>query len=513
MSTETRGGAGGEVASDAAQIAGGSGILFAGSLIDRGLRLVVTWLLSNTLGAALFGLYTFIVTIISVIAAFTPLGLDTGTVMFGARYLRDDDRQRLKGMLLFGAGLVLISGITGAALLSASTLFPDLWGAQAEAAPAMRWAALAVVIYTPLLFSVGVLRSTKDMRGNAIAFQIILPATLLLGVTCSWLLGLGLTGALVAFIVSLSAGMAAAGWFVWRRFGALIRDPQIKGVAEIRTWLSWSIPQSLAAVMFRLNMWMDILMLGWMASSAETGLYKVAASLAMLGALPVNAVGTMFNPFIAELVHTRELLRLNSLLKIVTRWLIIFSLPFYIVLLLVPDVALAVFKPEYQSSRAPLLILVLGQAVVVACAPTMRLIPMSGHSMLNFINGAVAALLNIGLNYLWIPQHGAAGAAMASAVTMAAWSLWRVVEVWLLLRCFPFSARSLGLLAVATITTAGAVLLTEDAGAAPRLLAAAVDLLIFAAAVALFGRSSEDEFVVSRIKKKLLRPLARLRRR
>ena len=159
----------------------------------------------------------------------------------------------------------------------------------------------------------------------------------------------------------------------------------------------------------------------------EVGLYAVAASLAAIGSMPANAIASMFNPVISELVYTDQMDRLNGLLKIVTRWLIIGATPVYLGLLLLPDLALSIYDPAFAIGATPLVILVLGQLVNTACAPTMRLIPMSGHSMLNLINGLVALALNIGLNAWLIPLYGAQGAALATGITLAAWSLWLAV--------------------------------------------------------------------------------------
>jgi O-antigen/teichoic acid export membrane protein len=78
----------------------------------------------------------------------------------------------------------------------------------------------------------------------------------------------------------------------------------------------------------------------------------------------------------------------------------------------------------------------------------MRLIPMSGHSTLTLINGLIAALVNIVLNMWLIPKYGAIGAAISTATTLALWSLWRLVEIWHLMRCFPFSKISFGIFVV-----------------------------------------------------------------
>jgi O-antigen/teichoic acid export membrane protein len=187
----------------------------------------------------------------------------------------------------------------------------------------------------------------------------------------------------------------------------------------------------------------------------------------------------------------------------VTRWLIIGATPVYLGLLLLPDLALSIYDPAFAVGATPLVILVLGQLVNTACAPTMRLIPMSGHSMLNLINGLVALALNIGLNAWLIPIYGAQGAALATGITLAAWSLWRVVEVWFLLRCFPFDYRSLVLLSLGACGAAVIHFGMAGTSLGSRALGTAVLIGVFLAAAWTVGRGPEDEVVLGRIRAKL----------
>ena len=81
--------------SDTQDIARGGSIVFAASLIERGLRLGTTILLSTSLGTAAFGTYTFAVTAVTLLAVFSPLGLDIGAVYFGAQY----HKKKIQGKL------------------------------------------------------------------------------------------------------------------------------------------------------------------------------------------------------------------------------------------------------------------------------------------------------------------------------------------------------------------------------------------------------------------------------
>jgi O-antigen/teichoic acid export membrane protein len=494
---------------DAAKLAGGSGIVLAGSLVDRGLRAVITWFLSGALGTRGFGVYSTVITLISMITVFATLGLDTGAVFFGSRYKRAGERDRLKGVLLASVGLSVIAGVVVALGVAGASAAGFVYADKPDIASGAILAAPAVAVWTVLMVLVGGLRAVKDMRGSAIAYQIGLPAALMVGAGVAVALGGGVREVILAFIAANVLSLLLAARIFWRRFGALLRDRAVAARVELGALLGYSVPQSLAASLFRVNLWMDILMLAWLADETQVGLYRVASTLALMGSLTVTAVNTMFNPMVSELVYTREFARLNALLKTVTRWLTVLATPLYMALLLVPDAVLLIFDEDYSASALPLQILVLGQIFQVSLAPANRLIPMAGHSMLNLVNALVAAGLNFGLNYLLIPRYGGAGAAAASAITFALWSCWRVGEVWVMYRCWPFSRRTVAFLAGSAGLTLAAGLgpLALGWGLWPRVAAAAVALGLYAALAWTVGRAPEDAEVagpaVARLKKKL----------
>jgi len=500
---------GSQISKDAAKLAGGSGIVLAAGLIEKGLRAVLGWFLSGALGPAGFGVYSTVVTALSVTTVFSTVGLDTGAIYFGARHHKTGDRSRLKGVLL--AGLV-ISGIAGA-LVSVGVALAGANGWVYSDIPAvgegLKVVAPAVVIWTVLMFLVGALRAVKDMRSSALAYQIGLPLALLLAAGTAVAFGGGVNAVLVAFILANVVSLALAARYAWRRFGPLLRDRTVPPTFELGKLLGYSFPQSLAASLFRVNLWMDILMLTWLAGEDETGIYKIASTIALLGSVTVTAVNTMFNPMVSELVSTKEFERLNGLLKIVTRWLTILAIPLYLVLLLVPDAILSIYDDAYLAAAAPIQILIFGQFFQVSLAPANRLIPMAGHSTLNLINAMVAASLNLGLNYALIPLYGGQGAAAASAITFALWSLWRTGEVWVMYRCFPFSRRTLAFIA-------GSAVLLAIGWAAPAMMGwgllarvgvTGLVLVAYAALAWTVGRAPEDSEVagpaIARIKKKL----------
>ena len=270
-----------ELAGDAARIAGGSGIAFLGGVADRGIRWVVKWFLAGALGPVGLGVYQSALSIATVLTAFTPLGLDTGMVFFGARHSQAGDKARLRGTLLLGFVVSVVMGTIGTVGLV--TAVQVGWLGQGEDSAALRqtiqWMAPVLMVWTPLLFAVGALRAKKDMKSVAIAFQIALPLALLTGMLLAvGLLELGVAGAVGAFVLSATVGMVLAFARVWRHYGALVRDRSVRPLVDYKGIFAFSIPQSLTGATFRLNLQMDILMLAWLRSSISVHSTAIASS-------------------------------------------------------------------------------------------------------------------------------------------------------------------------------------------------------------------------------------------
>jgi O-antigen/teichoic acid export membrane protein len=343
------------------------------------------------------------------------------------------------------------------------------------------------------------------MRGQAIGFQLAVPGITLLGCIAAVVMEAGPSGAMVAFAAAHALALIVVCKRAWRWFGPTIKDQTIQAEKTLKEMLAYSLPASFAHLLYRSNLWIDILMLTWLATATQVGVYKVAVAMAMLGALPVMASTTMFGPVVAELVYAGDTQKLNQLLKIVTRWLIIISAPLYLVVLLLPDLILSVFDPAYLDGVQALSILMVGQIIYLACAPAGTTLVMAGHSFLNMINGIIAVIVNLTLNSILIPKYGILGAATASSIAISLWPLMRLIEVWWLMKCWPFTFRT-GLIAGSAIAgglaihdlTAGMDLLARSGACAGLVLA-------WATLVLLLGRTPEDQVVYDTVRAKINR--------
>ena len=488
----------------AKEIASGGGIVFGASILDRGLRLIVTWLLSGYLGPEVFGVYTIVITIMTLVKMFSPLGTELGTIYFGARHRKNQDRAHMKGLILASMSISMISAIVCMSMLWIAA--PSITDHVFE----LRVISTALLFWTPLHTIVGLLRAQKDMKGNALVYQITMPLGLVTGavlvVLCEW----SLVSALITYVISTAIPLVYGIKRAWNHFGDLFTDPALPPITDLSALLGYSIPMAFSQFVFRLNAWMDLLMLEWLTqTSAEVGIYRIAVSIAMISTLPITAIITIFNPIIVELVQGRNFERLNGLLKLVTKWLLLFNLPLLMFFYMVPDIVLTFFDDAYAPSEDPLIILVVGQLIWSACSIAMRIIPMSGYAILNLANGVVAAMVNMGLNYWLIPQYGNIGAAMATSITLIVWSMWRLVEAKWLLQCFPFHKINLILIGGAVLLATSVKFGIQDYGMWSRLLCSSTVIAIFMGIALMFGREPEDDDIIDTMQRKIKRLLGK----
>lgn len=488
---------------DAAQIAKGSAIVMVGGIGERAFRMITTWFLSGALGVTGFGLYAFATTVVGIVGALAPLGMDAGLTMYGARYRSNAEHGQLKGTLLSGLGTVALSAPLFSILAFLAVEQGWVLADRPTEGDALVTVCAAIGLSAILASAVAVLISAKDMVGQALSSQLAVPGATLVGAIIAVSIDAGTHGVLVAFTVAHALGTLIALHRVIRQDGTLLRTASIPAVFELKNLFAYALPQSFARILYRANLWVDILMLTALASLMDVGVYRVSVAIAMLGALPVMASTTMFGPVIAELVYTNQIERLNALLKVVTRWLIVISVPLYTGVLLLPDLVLAIFDDAYLNGASALGVLMMGQAIYVACAPTGAILTNAGHSMLNLINGVVSVSLNIGLNLVLIPDHGIMGAAIASASALSVWSMLRLIQVRHLHGCWPFSWKGAVLLAGIIGCSMALQAILQDGTMWVRSAVVASVLIGGVVLFLRFGLSESDGVVLDRIKRKL----------
>lgn len=418
--------------------AGNAGIAGLGELINVALRYVTGVVMTRGLGAEGFGVYALALTVAQLTGALARTGLDYGVLRYVALYEARKDRIHRQGILFFAT---LVSSSLGLALgivlfLSAAFLSTRIFHGHDLASP-LKLFALSIPLVSVQAIWLGGLQGLQRIKDRVYIEKLIDPA-LRLGLVVAFLaLGFGVLGAVSAWIISTIVATLVALRYVTGA-GLLALPNSVETKIEAKDWLLFSAPLFLMSILAFALTEVDTLMLGYLRSAEEVGVYNVALKVAPLVAMPLLAFNMIFAPMISSIYGAGEANKLQALFKSVTKWTFSLSFVIFLIVSLFTEPILGIFGAEFKVAGLALRILACGYLIDAGVGAVGYMLMMTGHSQINLINTALMGTLNVALNYALIPRYGIIGASIGTGLTIAAINLLRLGEVYYFLGIHPF---------------------------------------------------------------------------
>ncbi len=476
-------------------LARGGMLNIVGALCSQGSLMLITVLIARTLTKQDVGRYALCFAAVSLLGLLSLAGFRAALTRFVAMYVADGDAARIRGTIRLGMRVSIASSIVLGLLLAA--LASPI--AQAFGDPGLeigfRLCGLSIPAMTITDAALSATQGWRTMRPFTLIGRIFEPGLRLVLTALALALGYGLTGAFWAlFIGSWTATVLAV--LSLRKF--LRRTPEAAPVYMVRPIFSFSMVSWASSLATAGLLWADTLILGRLMTTGDVGVYTVATRLVTLSVFVMAPINAAFAPQIARLHHRGEWARLGEVYVAATAWIMRFSLPAFVVLMVFPIPLLHLFGAEYAVGASVTMTLALGQLVNAATGPCATMLNMSGRVALNMTNNLIVLVLNVGLNLVLIPRMGILGSAVAWSLSLGLVNIARVVQVRIVLGHTPFGIATVKE-AVAAVAAAGAALLVR-AAVEPELLELVVGTLVavvvFAAVIAALGLEEADRVMM-----------------
>jgi O-antigen/teichoic acid export membrane protein len=200
-------------------------------------------------------------------------------------------------------------------------------------------------------------------------------------------------------------------------------------VVELKHWLVVSAPLMIASAVQSLLYSVDVIMLGAMATPADSGVYNAAGKLSMIALFAMNAIQLAVGPLISTAIAKNDSARLRGVIRTATMTSLAITLPIVAALILFRKNLLAMFGTEFESGGVALAILALAQLFNTATGPVGLILSLTGQQHRLVACLGFGLLVNVALNVVWIPAYGLIGAASAAALAHVCWNLAAVVAV------------------------------------------------------------------------------------
>ena len=417
-------------------IAREAGFSFAGFVAGQGMRFFFNLVVAKLMGAEYLGVYALSLAILQIAEVLAVSGLDVGVLRFVSmqagsfRDRSDFVASALKMSLFYSLPLTLF-------LVFFSGFLAGLFDGGNLLHLTLICYACSVPFHVLIAVGGHAVQGYEKLRPKIIAGQILIPGgTLLLTVLIS-----AVAGNIPALLFSLPLSAFAGFLWLWlqlnRITGVSVRD--VLHAAIEKDMIRYARPLMFVALAGMVSHWLDILMLGWYAGAETVGLYQPAVRTAGLMRSVLLAFAGIAAPIFAGMHNRGEVVELEKLFKVVSRWVLMVSMPLAVVLLLMPETVLLLFGSSF-SVAAPVLV-VLAAAVLVQSGFGLydTMLQMAGYSKICFLNGAAGLAVHVVLNMLFIPEFGMMGAAAALVAVYLMLAAARVIEVHKLLGIHAFS--------------------------------------------------------------------------
>ena len=183
-----------------------------------------------------------------------------------------------------------------------------------------------------------------------------------------------------------------------------------------------SAPMALSAIAYFIMQSIDIIILSIYEGFDQIAYYSVSVKLAMVTTLALMSVNIVIAPRIAEIYEKQNLQDMQQLIKHSTRIIFFISLFVLSILFLFSQEILSLFGPDYIKANQALLFLLAAQFFNAVSGPGAIYLNMTGRQKtLNKIL-ILGLIINISLNFYFIPVEGINGAAKATLVSLIIWN-------------------------------------------------------------------------------------------
>jgi len=366
--------------------------------------------ITKLLGAENYGIWTQLMVTIGVIMPVALLGLPYTLVIFLAGKKNEEEIQ--DGIwsvftIIFGASLIISS-----LLLIFSNPISHFFSC-----PRIFVQILAVVIifdYLNLVLS-HVFRMFQQIKEYCFfgIFQT-LGETLL--IILSVVLGYGLFGAILSFLIIRILAFLAMGTLVIKRVG--IRIPRF---LRIKEYLSFSLPTIPGDISSWVIQSSDKYLIGFFLGTLFVGYYAPAYTLGSCLAFFIAPLSFILPAKLSEHHNTNEIDEVKNYLKHSLKYFLAVAIPSFFGLSILSKQILTIFSTTEIANNSygivPLVAfstLISGAYVVIAQALSLK-----KKTSISGLIWVAAALLNLGGNFIFIPRFGIMGAAITTLLAYA----------------------------------------------------------------------------------------------
>lgn len=439
-------------------IAKSSFIVFIGLMLSKIFTYLYKIIIARQFGPEIYGTFLLAFMVFGWFVAIATLGLPQGLLRFIPIYRGKKQIDKVKYIFRFSLILLTFTGILAGTLMFLSSKYIALTiFNNPELVIFLQFFSLLIPIFIIGRVLLSSIQSFEKIGWSSFISNIFQSSIKLILLALLILTGFKINSIIFSYF------LAIVGVFLLSYIILKTKIPEIFGKFSIKTnikkrtaknFLTYSWPLMFYAFASSILFWVDTLFIGYFQGATEVGFYNSAVPIALLLIFIPQLFLQLFFPLINREYGNKKNKLIKELSKQVGKWILIFNLPLFFLMILFPGVIINIlFGSQYLIAENSLRILSLGIIFFSIALISNSLISMVGKSKILLYNILIAGLLNVFLNLYLIPLFGIDGAALATSISYLVLSLMLVLESKHYTDITPLGNETLKILFVSLIPT------------------------------------------------------------
>jgi len=407
------------------EILTGASWALSARVLAAGMGVVSSIIIARAYGAEVLGIVAVLNSFLTLATIFTVLGTGTSILRLIpehlAKYSPTSAFKVYRKTQYFVAG---ISVLTGSLLFFASGFIAETVFSKVHLRFYFALAAVFIVFMSLAQLNTQAVRGLRLIR--VFAFMQLLPSlTKLLILIPITIFFFHRDNPFYAMFASMTVTALAGIWIMDMAFKVKAGPNDIVNHMPLKNILAISLPMLLTATMTLVIGQTGVIMLGIFRPEAEVGYYSVAVSLASLTSFILSAINSMAAPKFSELYHSDKMDELFYIAQKSTKLIFWTTIPIIVFLILFGKPLLSLlFGHDFTVAYWTMFFLALGQLVNSISGSTGIFMNMTGHQIVLRNVMFMAAVINVILNLILIPNLGIYGAALAGMSSLIFWNVY-----------------------------------------------------------------------------------------
>ncbi len=389
-------------------------------------------IIARLFGAQQLGLFSTCWTILMICSVIGKFGIDTSIVKFIAESVALKQNHYVKIIYRYSLFIIaIISLIISTLLFLLATPISELFLHDPGYAVYIRIISFAIIPFSMMRCNAEALRGMKNITGFSLFENGSVYLVTLLFVLVFYYLGYSqviFPALLVAIVILFITSFLMTASFLPGNTNSYGTKHENK--YSIKKIIRISFPMLLSNSLFLIMSWTDILMLSAFMDKASVGIYNTALKIAALNTIALVAAGTIAAPKFSGLHANSNHQAFKKFIKQTSFFSTLFALPVLIIIIFFPGFLLSFFGEDFTAGAEAMVILAAGFFFSAFSGSCIYILNMTGKEKVARNILLIATIINIVMNYYFIPLFGINGAAISTAASTVFWNILAVLFIY-----------------------------------------------------------------------------------